>query len=136
VQSVQQRETKRLANPEAPGWPPDEYSADLGHGADEPVDHGDGTDETRGPANHERLPAALDGGDDDLVILVEGTKLRQGSVYVDLDDLDSGPFRALAGQVARPGQRLVPKHRVGYELWNRLVGQDAEPDVVRPAEDR
>jgi hypothetical protein len=126
---VQQRESKRLATPEAPGWPADDFSADLGHG-DELVDPADSTEETRTPTNHEPLPPAIDALDrgtrDQLLIVVEGTRLRQGSTYVDLDNVRAGPFKALAGQVTEPGQRLVPKHRVDHELWNALVPRDRE----------
>ena len=132
---MQERESKRQENADAEGWPQDDFSADLGHGNDL-VDHGDATEETRRLEHHESVPAALDGMDraerDTVVVLVEGTQLRQGSTYVDLDDLDAGPFQALASQTAEPGRRLVPKHRVEYELWNRLVGQDAEAATVRP----
>jgi hypothetical protein len=132
---VQERESKRQANEDAAGWPQDDFSADLGHGNDR-IDHGDATEETRLLGHHEAVPPALEGLDrsdrDAVVVLVEGTTLRQGSTYVDLDDLDAGPFRALANQTAEPGRRLVPKHRVDHELWNRLVGQSSEATTVRP----
>ena len=132
---MQERESKRQPNEDSPGWPEDDFSADLGHGNDR-VDHGDATEETRMLAHHEAVPDALEGLDrgerDGVPILVEGTKLRQGSTYVDLDDLEAGPFQALASQHAEPGRRLVAKHRVEYELWNRLVGQNAEATTVRP----
>jgi hypothetical protein len=137
---AQEREPKRMPTPEAAGWPADSYSADLGHGAGELVDVGDPTEETRTLHHHETLPPPLDGlareDRDALVILVEGTQLRQGAIYVDLDDFAAGPFRALAGQRVRDGQRIVPKHRVGYVLWDQIVGRDAEADVIRPREDR
>lgn len=136
---MQERETKRAATPESSGWPDDDFSADLGHGTSEHTDHGDPTEETRMLANHESLPPELDGLDrgrrGDVVVLADGTQLRQGSVYIDLDDVAAGPFVALANQRAEPGQRLVPKHRVDHELWNALAG-DREPVTVRPEEKR
>jgi len=132
---VQERDNKRQPNEDTAGWHDDDFSADLGHGNDL-VDHGDATEETRPLGHHEVVPAALDeldrGERDGVVILAEGTQLRQGSTYVDLDDLETGPFQALPGQTAEPGRRLVPKHRVEYELWNRLVGQSADATTVRP----
>ena len=132
---MQQRDDKRQPNEDTGGWPDDDFSADLGHGNDL-VDHGDATKETRTLGHHDAVPAQLEGLDraerDGLVILAEGTQLRQGSTYVDLDDLEAGPFQALSSQTAEPGRRLVPKHLVDYGLWNRLVGQGAGATTVRP----
>jgi len=130
-----ERDPRRLENADALGWPPDEFSADLGHG-NELVDHGDTTEELRPLRHHEPLPAPLanlsEVERDRLRVLVQGTRLEQGSTYVDLDDLAGGPFRALAGQRAERGHRLVSKRDVDYDLWNRLVPDDTEPAVVRP----
>jgi hypothetical protein len=67
-----------------------------------------------------------------LEILKPGTTLEQGSVYLDLNNLEAGPFRAIGGQEALPGTRLIAKRDVAYELWNRLVGQEEEVDIMRP----
>lgn len=67
-----------------------------------------------------------------LSILEPGTQLEQGGVYLDLNDLERGPFKAIGGQVATPGTRYIAKRDTDYELWNRLVGQDEDVDVVRP----
>jgi hypothetical protein len=64
-----------------------------------------------------------------LAVLETGTPLEQGSVYLDLNDRDAGPFTALGGQEAESRQRLVPKRDTDYELWNEITatGQD-RPD--------
>ena len=134
---MQERETKRMPDQDAAGWPEDDFSKDLGHG-DEAADEAGTNDESRALDSREPLPAPLEDLDSDalgtVALVVEGARLRQGAVYVDLDDLERGPFRALGSQRAMPGQRLVPKQAVDFETWNRLVGPDAEPETVRPTE--
>jgi hypothetical protein len=67
-----------------------------------------------------------------LAILEPGTQLPQGSVFLDLNDLEAGPFKAIGGQEAGTDQRLIAKSDTDYEMWNRLAGQDAEPELERP----
>lgn len=67
-----------------------------------------------------------------LAILEPGTQLPQGSVFLDLDDLEAGPFKAIGGQQAGGDQHLIAKSDTDYEMWNRLAGQDAEPELERP----
>src|SRR5688500_2468198 len=54
-------------------------------------------------------------------ILEPGTRLRQHATYL---DLEQGPFTAEGMMFAAALQYLVPKDRVHYELWNRLVGEE------------
>ncbi len=68
-----------------------------------------------------------------LSILDYGTALDQGAIYVDLDELARGPFKALGGQTVGLGNRYVAKRDTDYELWNKLVGQHTEAEVERPA---
>lgn len=56
-----------------------------------------------------------------LVIVPEGARLQQGATYLDLRQLERGEFKARGDMEAGPGSRLVPKDRVGYDLWNRLT---------------
>ncbi len=56
-----------------------------------------------------------------LVIVPEGSRLQQGATYFDLRHPEQGEFKARGDMVAGPGSRLVPKDRVGYDLWNRLT---------------
>lgn len=83
-------------------------------------------------ALHERLPM-LDGADlARLMVLEPGARLEQGGTYLDLNDLGQGPFTAIGGQEAGLRHRYVAKRDTDYELWNRLVGDNRDPDVVRP----
>jgi hypothetical protein len=58
-----------------------------------------------------------------LSVLDERARLEQGGTYIDLNDLDSGPFTALGGQEAGTRNRYVAKRDTDHELWNRLVGK-------------
>ena len=63
--------------------------------------------------------------DDDLrqiPVLPVGTRLDQGSVYFDLNDVDRGEIRAIGDMEAGPENYYVPKSEVDYQLWNRLIG--------------
>ena len=68
-----------------------------------------------------------------LEVLAEGAALDQGAVYLDLNDLGRGPYKALGGTEVGGGDRIVAKRDMDYELWNRLVGQDENVEVERPA---
>ncbi len=57
-----------------------------------------------------------------LTILPEGSRLKQGAKYLDLEHLDQGEFVATAQMSVEPGQRLVAKHDTDYLLWDRLSG--------------
>jgi hypothetical protein len=67
-----------------------------------------------------------------LSILEPGTRLEQGGVYLDLNDLDAGPFKALGGHEATAETRYIAKRDTDYELWNRLAGRDDAPEIERP----
>lgn len=71
---------------------------------------------------------------DRLSVIVPGTRLEQGSVYVDLNRLGDGPFKALGSQEAQSENRFVAKRDTDYQLWNRLVGQEADVEIERPVE--
>ena len=67
-----------------------------------------------------------------LAIIDPGTPLPQGSVFLDLNDLNAGPFKAIGGQSAEKGQKLIGKSETDYELWNRLAGREDTPTIERP----
>nr|MBA2289861.1 hypothetical protein [Chloroflexia bacterium] len=67
-----------------------------------------------------------------LSVVEPGTQLPQGSVYLDLNDLNRGAFKAIGGQEAGRQERLVAKSETDYELWNRLAGRDDTPEIERP----
>ena len=81
---------------------------------------------------HERLPGLDNDELSRLAVLEPGTRLEQGGTYVDLNSLADGPFKALAGHETSARDRIIAKRDTDYELWNRLVGQDAEPEIERP----
>jgi hypothetical protein len=80
----------------------------------------------------ERLSQLTDDELGRLAIIDPGTPLPQGSVFLDLNDLSAGPFKAIGGQEASKGQRLIGKSETDYELWNRLAGRDDAPEIERP----
>ncbi len=69
----------------------------------------------------ERLPDLDNAELSRLAVLETGTSLEQGGTYLDLDDLRRGPFKALGGQSAEQGSRVIAKRDTDYELWNRLT---------------
>lgn len=69
-----------------------------------------------------------------LSIVTVGTRLDQGSTYVDLNDLATGPFKAMGDHEAGDDNRYVAKRDTDYELWDRLVGQGRPVAIERPGE--
>lgn len=67
-----------------------------------------------------------------LSILDPGTPLEQGAVYLNLNDLGSGPFKAIGGQDVGSQDRIIAKKMTDYELWNEIAGRDDEADIIRP----
>ena len=80
----------------------------------------------------ELLPQLTDDELGRLAILNPGTQLPQGAVFLDLNDLKKGPFKAIGGHEAAKGQRLIAKSETDYELWNTLAGRDDAPEIERP----
>ncbi|MDP8904438.1 MAG: hypothetical protein M3N29_03845 [Chloroflexota bacterium] len=122
---MEEREPKRTGEHEAAGWPDDDFSADLGHGRAE-LARAAGTRASRPLSNHEaaRLAAAGIGDAAQRVsVLLPGTRLQQGSTYIDLERLDDGPFVARAGDEVAEGRLIAAKNELDYEAWNALVGQ-------------
>lgn len=69
-----------------------------------------------------------------LSILTPGTRLDQGSVYVDLNDLERGPFKAMGEPHAGEDTRYVAKRDTDYEMWGRLLGRGRSAVIERPGE--
>ena len=65
-------------------------------------------------------------------ILTVGSRLDQGSTYVDLNALGDGPFKALGDQTAGEDNRYVAKRDTDYEMWDRIVGQGRSASIERP----
>ena len=124
-----------LSNPRGPP-PVDESFAEQLAPDTATAEPGGHADESRSAAADKTLHNRLQGLDAEelarLATLEPGTRLEQGGVYLDLNDLKRGPFKAIGGQEAGEGDRLVAKRDTDYELWNRLSG-DREAAVERPS---
>ena len=83
---------------------------------------------------HNQLPELTNDELSRLQVLELGTRLEQGGTYVDLNRLSEGPFKAIGGHEATIGNRYVAKRDTDYELWNRLVGDDSDPEIERPSQ--
>lgn len=81
---------------------------------------------------HRRLPDLSSDELSRLQVLEPGTRLEQGGTYLDLNRLVEGPFKALGGHEASDDNRYIAKRDTDYELWNRLVGEDTDPEIERP----
>lgn len=55
-------------------------------------------------------------------VLPEGTRLRQGATYVDLQTPDRREFTATGDIEAGRDNWFVPKSEVDYQVWNKLIG--------------
>ena len=128
---------EELTNPTGPAPVDDSFAAQLAPD-DSTARPGGHVDDSVSAADDKTLRNRLPGLDADelarLAVLEEGTRLDQGGTYLDLDDLDRGPFKAIGGQEAGPGNRYVAKRDTDYELWNRLA-RDREAAVERPPSD-
>ncbi len=71
---------------------------------------------------HRRLSAFSDDELKRIPVLPVGSRLQQGTTYIDLRAPDCREFRALGGMEAGPKHWYVPKDGVDYLLWNRLIG--------------
>lgn len=68
---------------------------------------------------------------DRIPVLAPGARLEQGSTYLDLEDMEAGPFVAIGNEEVVEGDRLIAKRDTDYEMWSRLTG-DREARVLRP----
>jgi hypothetical protein len=84
------------------------------------VDHVAGTAHDLKPI-HARLSELPDAVLERIPVLEEGSPLRQGATYVDLNASRRGEFTATGDMVAIAGSALVPKAAVDYEAWNLLL---------------
>src|SRR4051794_7696761 len=101
---------------------PDEFEADLQRVEDPLPGHAGEVRPVWEDKDLHVLPDDLDPAElDRLAVLEPGTRLEQGSTYLDLDELRRGPFTAMGGDEVRPGHRVVAKRETDHELWNRLL---------------
>lgn len=80
----------------------------------------------------ELLPNLTDDQLSRLSILDPGTPLEQGSVYLNLDQREKGPFKAIGGQEVGANEKIIAKNMTDYDLWNEIAGRDDAADVIRP----
>lgn len=73
---------------------------------------------------HRRLQGFTDDELKQISVLTSGTRLSQGSVYIDLAADDCQEFTAVGGQEAGRDNLYVAKSETDYQLWNRLIGVD------------
>ncbi len=77
--------------------------------------------------DHKLAHALLAGFTDDelkqIPILETESRLEQGATYIDLADNVPHELKATGGMTAKPQNLFVPKNRVPYWIWNRLIGE-------------
>lgn len=73
---------------------------------------------------HELLPNLNNDELKRIVIMPEGSKLKQGATYIDLRHGDRGEFKVeRPEEVGPPNFNLfIPKSETDYEVWNKLRG--------------
>lgn len=112
---------ERVTNPQ-PRRGSDEFAHDL-EGAPAGAPHGHEHESAVAVEDkrvHELLPDLADDELARLSILQTGARLEEGGVYIDLNELDRGPFTASAGLDADEHARLVAKRDTDHEMWRRL----------------
>jgi hypothetical protein len=125
---------ERLTNPKGPEPVDTSFEEEIA-----PLETGPGwnyEDESR-PASEDkeivnRLQSFTADELDQLSVIDSDTQLEQGGVYLDLNRLEDGPFKALGGHVTGQQDRIIAKRETPYDLWNRLVGDRDEAEIKRP----
>jgi hypothetical protein len=106
---------------------PEEYLEDLNPHYEEGENHGSPRYATRLAVEIKEIQQHLPGLSNDqlrqIPILIEGSRLEQGAIYLDLRDLDRGEFKAMGSMAAGEENWYVPKSEVDHELWNFLTGE-------------
>ena len=98
---------------------PPEYRGDLNPDALE-LEQIAGTAADLKPLN-QRLNDIPDDVLERLLVVSQGSRLKQGSAYLDLNSPQVGEFVATGEMTASPPSQLVPKARTDYEAWNFLL---------------
>lgn len=121
-----------------PEWREDlnpDANAGLNYNLEEPQPEVDGPVASELPGARDRIQDLSKDELEQLPVLPEGSRLEQGATYVDLRDPDRREFTATAGMVAGPDHWYVPKNKVGYQLWNRVIGV-TNPERLGEADER
>ncbi len=128
-------DAEERSNAKGPDTEVEDFEADL---VNDPTSGQPGTghaDDSHNATGDKELHTLLGLDSDDLdriPVLEPGTKLKQGGTYVDLNDPERQPFKAMGGHEAGPRDRFVSKRDTDHEIWNELVGQGREAEVERP----
>lgn len=72
---------------------------------------------------HARLRDFNDADLKQIPIIPAGARLRQGAAYADLAEEHPHEITASGGMSSTRKNYYVPKSRVPYEIWNRLMGE-------------
>jgi len=83
---------------------------------------------------HDRLNGFPDDILKQIPVLTPGMRLRQGTVYVDLNDPDAREIRATGDMMATADNYYVPKSEVDHFTWNRLLDIRTPERVGDPGE--
>ena len=125
---------EQLTNPKGPEEVDESFAEDLAPQTPDRVRQqelkGEAGDEDKRVGN--MLPELTDDELSRLSILAPGTPLEQGSVYLNLDDRQKGPFKAIGGHEVGAKDKIIAKNMTDYEMWNTLAGRNDEPTIERP----
>lgn len=115
---------EELTNPKGPEPVDESFDEDLAQETPDAVRQGqmDGVAATDDKTVIATLPEMTQDELAELSMLPVGTPLEQGAVYLDLNKLDQGEFKAMGGMEVSAHDRIVAKKATDYELWNRLTG--------------
>jgi hypothetical protein len=56
-----------------------------------------------------------------ITIIPTGMRLKQGAMYLDINNPTAGPIRATADMISAAENLYIPKAETPYEYWNRLL---------------
>lgn len=73
-------------------------------------------------ALHKHLKDFTDDELKHIIVLPQGTRLKQGATYIDLMNPEWQEFTAMGDMEATADHCYVPKTEISYPLWNRLTG--------------
>jgi len=115
---------EELTNPTGPEPVDESFAEDLAQETPDAVRQAqmDGVAATDDKAVIDALPEMSQDELAELSVLPTGTPLEQGAVYLDLNKLDQGEYKAMGGTEVSESDRIVAKKATDYELWNRLTG--------------
>lgn len=125
---------EELTNPTGPEPVDESFDEDLAKETPDSIRQAQ-LDSVPGGADKDLVNALPDLNQGDLAqlsVLAPGTPLEQGSVYLDLNDRERGPFKAIGGQEVSGSEKIIAKKTTDYELWNRIAGRDDTAEVERP----